>query len=39
MHPNTAERPKSPAGSLVDRDLPLVTASRNGDVSAFEEFG
>jgi len=37
MDATTAERPKSRAVDVVDPDLPLVNASRNGDVSAFEE--
>src|SRR5690242_17832821 len=34
---STMKGPKSTGVSPVDPDLPLVTASRNGDVSAFEE--
>src|SRR5215472_6735662 len=37
MAPTTAVGPKSRTVRVVDPDLPLVTASRNGDVSAFEE--
>ena len=36
MH-STIECSKSIAVSMVDTDLPLVNACRNGDVSAFEE--
>ena len=37
MHRTIGERPKSHAVRVVDPDLPLVNASRDGDVSAFEE--
>ena len=37
MQSTIAERPKSRAVPVVDPDLPLVNASRNGDASAFEE--
>src|SRR5215470_5000598 len=37
MAPTTAVGPKSRTVRVVDPDLPLVDASRNGDVSAFEE--
>ena len=37
MAPPTAIGPKSRMVGVVDPDLPLVNASRNGDVSAFEE--
>jgi len=37
MQATIAERPKSLALAVVDPDLPLVDATRNGDVSAFEE--
>jgi len=37
MQATIAERPKSLALAVVDPDLPLVHATRNGDVSAFEE--
>src|SRR5215813_1180721 len=37
MYPTITERPEQRAVGVVDPDLPLVTASRNGDVSAFEE--
>src|SRR5215472_9277922 len=36
MNP-TIECPKQVAVSVLDPDLPLVNASRNGDASAFEE--
>ena len=37
MYPTITERPEQRAGGVVDPDLPLVNASRNGDVAAFEE--
>lgn len=37
MQPIIAVHPKSHAVRLVDPDLPLVNASRNRDLSAFEE--
>ena len=37
MAPATAVSPKSRTVGDLDRDLPLVDASRNGDASAFEE--
>jgi len=37
VHLSITERPEQRALGVVDADLPLVNASRHGDVSAFEE--